>query len=78
MKRLSISLFVGFLTILQAPAWSGAWGRVFAVEVRGASLTEPLTITDPSIAQELSFWVGPGSNFKEFMGPVNREGSIHS
>ena len=76
MKQLSIGLLVVFLAILQAPAWSGAWGRVFAIEVRGSSLAEPLTITDPAIVQELSFWVGPGTNFSEFMGPVNREGSI--
>lgn len=49
MKRLSIALFVAFLTILQAPAWSDAWGRVFAVEVRGDSQDEPLMLTDPAI-----------------------------
>jgi hypothetical protein len=76
MKRLSLGLIVVLLAIVQAPALPGAWGRVFAVEVRGDSLAEPLTITDPAIVQELSFWVGPGTNFSEFMGPVNREGSI--
>jgi hypothetical protein len=76
MKRLSIGLLLASLVVLQAPAWPGGWGRVYAVEVRGESLAQPLMITDPAIVQELSFWIGPGTNFSEFMGPVNREGSI--
>jgi len=76
MKPATLLLLVALLFAPHAPAWSGAWGRVFAVEVRGGALAEPLTITDPAIVQELSFWVGPGTGFSEFMGPVSLERSI--
>lgn len=76
MKRATLILLVALLLASHAPAWSGAWGRVFAVEVRGDSLAEPLMITDPAVVQELSFWVGPGTGFSEFMGPVKPDRSI--
>lgn len=76
MKRVTLIFLVLILLTLHDSAWSGAWGRVFAVEVRGDALAVPLKITDPAIVQELSFWVGPGTGFSEFMGPVNRESSI--
>jgi hypothetical protein len=76
MKRASLVLLVILGLAPQAPVWSGAWGRVFAVEVRGNGLAEPLIITDSAVVQELSFWVGPGTGFSEFMGPVSLEHSI--
>lgn len=76
MQRATLISLVALFLSLQDPAWSGAWGRVFAVEVSGDALAEPLRITDPAIVRELSFWVGPGTGFSEFMGPVNREASI--
>lgn len=76
MKRATLVLLVTLALALQAPAWSGAWGRVFAVVVHGGGLAEPLIITDPAVVQDLSFWVGPGTGFSEFMGPVSLERSI--
>jgi hypothetical protein len=76
MKRAALVLLVALLLAPLAPAWSGAWGRVFVVEVRGSGLAEPLIITDPAVVEDLSFWVGPGTGFSEFMGPVGLERSI--
>lgn len=76
MKRLSLGLLLVYLVTLLEPAWSGAWGRLFAVEVHEESLAKPLVITDSAIVDELTFWVGPGTGFSEFMGPVNLEASI--
>jgi hypothetical protein len=76
MKRVTHVLLVALLLAPQAPALSGAWGRVFVVEVRGNGLAEPLLITDSAAVQDLSFWVGPGTGFSEFMGPVSLERSI--
>jgi hypothetical protein len=76
MKRATLVLLVVLLLTPHAPAWSGAWGRVFAIEIRGDALAEPLTITDPTVVQDLSFWVGPGTGFSEFMGPVSLDRSI--
>jgi len=76
MKRATLVLLVALVLAPQAPAWSGGWGRVFVVEVRGNGLAEPLIITDSAVVQDLSFWVGPGTGFSEFMGPVNLERSI--
>jgi hypothetical protein len=42
MKRASLVLLVILGLAPQAPVWSGAWGRVFAAEVRGNGLAEPL------------------------------------
>ncbi|MDZ7768227.1 MAG: hypothetical protein U5K38_03740 [Woeseiaceae bacterium] len=77
MKRAALLILLTVLLIApHVPAWSGAWGRVFAVEIRSDALAEQLRITDPALVQELSFWVGPGTGFSEFMGPVNDERSI--
>ncbi|MEM7281966.1 MAG: hypothetical protein AAF438_10105 [Pseudomonadota bacterium] len=56
--------------------WSGGWGPTYAIEIRGGKLDQPLVITDPSTIKALSFWVGPGTDFREFMGPVNNDASI--
>jgi hypothetical protein len=76
MKRAALVLLVTLLLAPLVPAWSGAWGRVFVVEVRGGGLAEPLIITDSAVVEDLSFWVGPGTGFSEFMGPVSLERSI--
>jgi hypothetical protein len=76
MKRATLVLLVTLVLVPQSPAWSGAWGRVFAIEIRGNGLAEPLIVTDPAVVEELSFWVGPGTDFREFMGPAARERSI--
>jgi hypothetical protein len=76
MKRATLVLLAAFLLAPLGAAWSGAWGRVFVVEVSGSGLAEPLLITDSAVVEDLSFWVGPGTGFSEFMGPVNLERSI--
>jgi hypothetical protein len=75
-KHLAPVLLLASLVIAQESAFSGGWGRTFAIEISGASLAEPILVTDPAIVEELSFWVGPGTGFSEFMGPVNHERSI--
>jgi hypothetical protein len=76
MKQLSFSLFLVFFLSLHDTAWAGGWGPVYAIEVRGDAFSKPLVITEPSIVEELSFWVGPGTGYSEFMGPVNHDLSI--
>lgn len=76
MQRAMLVLLVVLALAPEAPAWSGGWGRVFAVEIRGNGLAEPLIITDSAIVQELSFWVGPGTSYREFLGPASLERSI--
>lgn len=76
MKKLSLGLLVVCLVTLHQFTWPGAWGRVFAIEVHGDALAKPLVITDSSTVDGLSFWVGPGTGYSEFMGPVNLELSI--
>ncbi|MEO1244869.1 MAG: hypothetical protein AAFX56_04210 [Pseudomonadota bacterium] len=76
MQRLSFGLLLVFLLTLCEPAWSGGWGRVFAIEVHGDGFAKPLVITDSEIVDELTFWVGPGTRYRTFMGPVDLEASI--
>ena len=76
MKQLSLGLLIVCLVILHESAWPGGWGRTFAIEVHGDALAKPLVITDSSTVDGLSFWVGPGTGYSEFMGPVNLELSI--
>ncbi len=76
MKPATTVLLMVLLLTPHAPAWSGAWGRVFAIEIRGDTLAKPLTITDPTVVHELSFWVGPGTGNRKFMGPVSLDRSI--
>lgn len=76
MKRLSPVFFVVFLVTLLESAWPGGWGRLFAVEVHGSGFAEPLVITDPAIVNELTFWVGPGTRYRAFMGPAKLDASI--
>ncbi len=76
MKRTTFGLLLITLIAPHQPAWSGGWGRVFAVEVRSDSFSEPLVISDSAIVDELSFWVGPGTGYREFIGPVSLERSI--
>ena len=40
---------------------------MFAIEVHGDALAKPLVITDSSTVDGLSFWVGPGTGYSEFM-----------
>lgn len=67
---------MAYLVTLHTSALAGAWGRVYAIEIRGNGLCEPLIITDSAIVDDLSFWVGPGTGFSDFMGPVNLDRSI--
>lgn len=76
MKIAACALLLAGLLVPDASAWSGGWGRVFAIEIRGDALSGPLVLTEPAVVDELSFWVGPGTGFREFMGPVHRERSI--
>lgn len=40
---------------------AGGWGPVFAIELRGDGLEQPIEITDPSIFERSSRWEGPGT-----------------
>ncbi len=76
MKQLSLGLFLVLFLCSHETTWAGGWGPVYAIEVRGDAFAKPLVITEPSIVAELSFWVGPGTGFSQFMGPVNHDLSI--
>ena len=76
MKQLSLGLLLVSLVFLHESAWPGGWGRTFTIELHGDAFAKPLAITDPSTVGGLSFWVGPGTGYSDFMGPVNLELSI--
>lgn len=76
MKPLLIGFVLISLAIFHDVAFGGGWGPTFAIEIHGHDLDAPLTITEPSIVEGLSFWVGPGTGFSEFMGPVAYNKSI--
>ena len=76
MKRLSTPIISTFLACCSQFAMAGGWGPTFAIELRGDGLEHPIEITDPSILEKLSFWVGPGTNMREFMRPDGSEKSI--
>ena len=76
MKQARLPLLLLVLAILHEPVWPGGWGRVYAIEISGDSLTEALVITDEYLVESLSFWVGPGTSYREFMGPVRLDRSI--
>ncbi|MCY4531741.1 MAG: hypothetical protein OXC84_05360 [Gammaproteobacteria bacterium] len=67
MKRLSILIISMFLAYCSQFAMAGGWGPTFAIEFRGDGLEHPIEITDPSILEKLSFWVGPGTNMRDLM-----------
>ena len=76
MKRLSIFLISMFLACSSQSAMAGGWGPVFAIELRGDGLEQPIEITDPSILEKLSPWVGPGTQMRDFMRADGSEKSI--
>lgn len=76
MKRLSTLFISMFLACYSQSAMAGAWGPVFAIELRGDGLEQPIEITDPSILEQLSFWVGPGTGMTDFMRADGSEKSI--
>jgi len=59
--RLVLATVFGLLVLFIAPAASWAKGDMVLIEIKGASLTAPLKITDPKI-QESNVWAGPGVN----------------
>ena len=65
-----------FLAYCSQFAMAGGWGPTFAIELRGDGLEHPIEITDPSILEKLSFWVGPGTNMRDFMRSDGSEKSI--
>jgi len=75
-KQPTLVLLLAILVTPQESAFSGGWGRTFAIEISGEALAQPIVLTDPTIVDALSFWVGPGTGFSEFMGPVDHELSI--
>lgn len=75
-RQLTPVLLLAISIFPQETAFSGGWGRTFAIEISGEALAQPIVITDPSVVEALSFWVGPGTGYSEFMGPVNHELSI--
>ena len=76
MKRHSILIISMFLACCSQVAMAGGWGPTFAIELSGDGLEQPIVITDPSILENLSFWVGPGTNMREFMRFDGSEKSI--
>lgn len=76
MRRLSTLFISMFLSYSSQSAMAGGWGAVFAIELRGDGLEQPIEITDPSVLERLSFWVGPGTNMTDFMRPDGSEKSI--
>ena len=76
MKRFSTSLISMFLACSSQSAMAGGWGPVFAIELRGDGLEQPIEITDPSILEKLSPWVGPGTQMRDFMRADGSEKSI--
>ena len=76
MKRLSTLIISMFLAYCSQFAMAGGWGPTFAIELRGDGLEHPIEITDPSILEKLSFWVGPGTNMRDFMRSDGSEKSI--
>ena len=76
MMRLSMCLLLTAVFSLHDTAIAGGWGPTLAIEVRSVDFDEPLTITERSIVDGLSFWVGPGTGYSEFMGPVAYSKSI--
>ena len=76
MKRLS-TIFVSMLVACcSQSAMAGGWGPVFAIELRGDGLEQPIELTEPSILEKLSPWVGPGTQMADFMRPDGSEKSI--
>lgn len=76
MKRCLTLAICMFLACCGRFAMAGGWGPTFAIELRGDGLEQPIVITDPSILEKLSFWVGPGTNMREFMRFDGAEKSI--
>ncbi|MDE0225491.1 MAG: hypothetical protein OXP28_10180 [Gammaproteobacteria bacterium] len=76
MKRL-LTIFVSMLVACcSQSAMAGGWGPVFAIELRGDGLEQPIELTEPSILEKLSPWVGPGTKMADFMRPDGSEKSI--
>ncbi|MDE0452748.1 MAG: hypothetical protein OXI90_13410 [Gammaproteobacteria bacterium] len=76
MKRL-LTIFVSMLVACcSQSAMAGGWGPVFAIELRGDGLEQPFELTEPSILEKLSPWVGPGTKMADFMRPDGSEKSI--
>lgn len=76
MKRLSTLFICMFLTCSSQSAMAGGWGPVFAIDFRGDGLEQPIELTEPSILEKLSPWVGPGTQMADFMRPDGSEKSI--
>ena len=76
MKRRSTLIIYMVLACCSQSAMAGGWGPTFAIELRGDGLEQPIEITDPSILENLSFWVGPGTCMREFMRFDGAEKSI--
>ena len=76
MKRLS-TIFVSMLVACcSQSAMAGGWGPIFAIELRGDGLEQPIEVTEPSVLEKLSPWVGPGTQMADFMQDDGSEKSI--
>ena len=64
MRRLSTLFISMFLVCSSQSAMAGGWGPVFAIELRGGGLEQPIEITDPSIFERISSWDGPGTTMQ--------------
>ncbi|MCY3820316.1 MAG: hypothetical protein OXH52_13280 [Gammaproteobacteria bacterium] len=53
MRRLSTLFISMFLAYFSQSAMAGGWGAVFAIELRGDGLEQPIEITDPSAFERL-------------------------
>ena len=76
MNQLSLSLFLVACLFFHGTTSAGGWSPVYAIEVRGDTFAAPLVVTDPYIIKELSFWVGPGTQYRDFMTQGGQDRSI--
>lgn len=76
MKRLSTIFVSMVVACCSQSAMAGGWGPVFAIELRGDGLEQPIEVTEPSVLEKLSPWVGPGTKMADFMRPDGSEKSV--
>ena len=76
MRKLSTLVVSMFVACCSQSAMAGGWGPIFAIELRGDGLEQPIEITEPSVLEKLSPWVGPGTKMTDFMRGDGSEKSI--
>ena len=76
MRQLSTIFISMFVACCSQSAMAGGWGPIFAIELRGDGLEQPIEVTAPWILDQLSPWVGPGTEMADFMRGDGSEKSI--